>query len=357
MNVVIAGGGTAGHVNPALAVAEAMSGHSVTFVGTTTGAEAKLVPQRGFELDHIDVTGFDRARPLQFPVVALRAAGAFRRARSILGTRQPDVVLGMGGYVSLPVVAAARSSQIPVVVHEQNIVLGLANRIGRRAARRIAVSFEDTLASVGDKGVFTGNPVLPEIVSADLGAARAQAIDRFRLDPARKTVLVFGGSQGANTINDAARGLARLWAERSDIQIVHVTGLRRPPGDISESDLIYQSVSFVDDMVEAYAVADVALCRGGATTVAELGVVGLPSVIVPYPHHRDRQQELHGRVLERAGAALVVADTDASPQRVAAALDGLLGDPDRLSRMRVAARSWGKPDAAAAVVDVVTAAA
>jgi UDP-N-acetylglucosamine--N-acetylmuramyl-(pentapeptide) pyrophosphoryl-undecaprenol N-acetylglucosamine transferase len=263
----------------------------------------------------------------------------------------------MGGYVSLPVVAAARSARIPVIVHEQNIVLGLANRIGRRAASRVAVSFEETLATVGDKGVFTGNPVLPEIVSADLGSARTRGIDRFDLDPARKTVLVFGGSQGASTINDAARGLARLWTDRSDVQIVHVTGLRRPPGEVTVGELIYRSVPFVDDMVEAYAIADVALCRGGATTVAELGVVGLPSVVVPYPHHRDRQQELHGRVLERAGAALVIADADASAEHVATVLQGLLRDPARLERMRAAARSWGKPHAATAVVKVLEAVA
>jgi UDP-N-acetylglucosamine--N-acetylmuramyl-(pentapeptide) pyrophosphoryl-undecaprenol N-acetylglucosamine transferase len=182
-------------------------------------------------------------------------------------------------------------------------------------------------------------------------------MDRFRLDPARKTVLVFGGSQGATTINEAARGIVDLWADRDDVQVVHVTGLRNPPVEVAASGLLYRSVSFVDDMVEAYAIADVALCRGGATTVAELGVIGLPSVIVPYPHHRDRQQELHGRVLERAGAAVVVEDAEATPERVAAALDGLLHDADRLSRMSAAARSWGRPHAATAVAEVVEAAA
>lgn len=357
MRIVIAGGGTAGHVNPALAVAAAMTEDSVSFVGTATGAEATLVPQRGFELDEIDVAGYDRGRPSRFPLIAFRAARAFRSARSVLRERAPDVVLGMGGYVSLPVVAAARSARVPVVLHEQNVVLGLANRLSRPAAHRVAASFEDTLAHLGKKGVFTGNPVLPEIVSADFGAARQRARDRFDLDPHRKTVLVFGGSLGAATINDAALGLAQLWRDRDDVQIVHIAGIRNAAPEVAASKLIFRSVSFLDDMVEAYAAADVALCRGGATTVAELAVVGLPAVIVPYPHHRDMQQERHGRILERAGAAVVVADADATAERVAEVIDALLSDSARLDTMSAAALAWGKPDAAAAVARVLRAAA
>lgn len=353
MKVVIAGGGTAGHVNPALAVAEAMTGDSVSFVGTSTGAEAKLVPQRGFDLDLIEVVGYDRARPLRAPLVAARALGAYRSARHVLAERRPDAVLGMGGYVSLPVVAAARRAHVPVVLHEQNIVLGLANKVGKRAARKVAVSFADTMASVGAKGVVTGNPVLSEIADADLDVARDRAFERFGLDRARKTILVFGGSLGAQTVNAAAVGLARSWGERDDVQIVHITGMRQSTTTVDANRLIYRSLAYVDDMIAAYAVADIALCRGGATTVAELGVVGLPAVIVPYPHHRDRQQELHGRVLERAGAALVVADDDASPANVGELLDELLHDDSRLAAMASAARSWGRPHAALEVADVV----
>ncbi|MDQ3879281.1 MAG: undecaprenyldiphospho-muramoylpentapeptide beta-N-acetylglucosaminyltransferase [Actinomycetota bacterium] len=357
MKVVIAGGGTAGHVNPALAVAQAMSDDSVSFIGTAVGAESTLVPGRGFELNYIDVAGFDRAKPLLLPAVGIRAVKAFRAARSILTARSPDVVLGMGGYVSLPVVTAARSARIPVVLHEQNIVLGLANRLAKRAARTVAVSFEETLSDIGAKGVFTGNPVLPEIVSAELGPARERGIERWRLDPWRKTLLVFGGSLGAATINAAARGLAKLWSHRADVQVVHVTGMRNPAEVGSGGDLIYRSESFVTDMVEAYAVADIALCRGGATTVAELGVIGLPSVIVPYPHHRDKQQERHGRVLEAAGAAAVIPDAEATADRVATVVDDLWSDEDRLGEMRNAAKRWGRPDAAAALAAVVRSAA
>jgi UDP-N-acetylglucosamine--N-acetylmuramyl-(pentapeptide) pyrophosphoryl-undecaprenol N-acetylglucosamine transferase len=169
---------------------------------------------------------------------------------------------------------------------------------------------------------------------------------------------VFGGSQGAARINRAARALADLWADESGLQIVHITG---GSGDADRSarpqELIYRSVAFVDRMIEAYAVADLALCRGGASTVAELAAIGLPAVVVPYPHHRDRQQERQGRVLERAGAAVVLADDETTTERVAREADALLGDDDALARMSAATAALARPDAARDLARVVEAAA
>jgi UDP-N-acetylglucosamine--N-acetylmuramyl-(pentapeptide) pyrophosphoryl-undecaprenol N-acetylglucosamine transferase len=353
VRIVIAGGGTAGHVNPAIAVAHTLRAHDVSFVGTARGAEATLVPAAGFELDEVDVAGFDRGRPLSFLPTAARAADAFRRARRLLRHRSPGVVLGMGGYVSLPVCAAAKTLSVPVVIHEQNIVLGLANRICKPLSRRVAVSFEETLPAAGPRGVFTGNPVLPEIAGADRAVERSRARERFELASGRKTLLVFGGSQGARRINDAAAGLVDEWRLRSDRQVLHITGpsdheaVARRVGDSGASGgLIYRVVRAIDRMVEAYAVADLAVCRGGATTVAELTVTGVPSIIVPYPYHRDRQQQRHGEVLERAGAAVVVSDAELTTARVAREANDILDDDEALSRMRKCALASARPDAA-----------
>jgi UDP-N-acetylglucosamine--N-acetylmuramyl-(pentapeptide) pyrophosphoryl-undecaprenol N-acetylglucosamine transferase len=313
-----------------------------------------MVPAAGFDLAHINIEGFDRAKPLSFPIVAGRAAGAVGKARRLLRELRPDVVVGMGGYVSLPVSLAAASKRIPLVLHEQNIVFGLAHRVTKPFARKVAVSFEETLADAGKKGVWTGNPVSPEIVNADIPEEKARAHESFELDPSRKTILVFGGSLGAKKVTDAALGLATRWTDRTDVQVLHILGRRG--GDVvapTTDGLIYRTVAYVDRMIEAYAVADVAVCRGGASTVAELTVVGVPSIIVPYPHHRDRQQERHARVLETAGAADVLLDQDTSTETLASGIDRLLSDPAGLEAKREAARSLGRPTAAADLAGIV----
>lgn len=356
MKVVIAGGGTAGHVNPALALAAALDPAEVLFVGTKRGSESKLVPAAGIDLELIEVRGFDRSRPLALFGVGATALRAVRAAKKILHRYSPDVVVGMGGYVALPVCLAARAARIPVVIHEQNIVFGLTNRLCRRVAKRVAVSFEETLARAGPKGVNTGNPVAPGIATMDPDLERKAAVAHFGLDEARKTLLVFGGSQGAKRINEAVSGLVAAWAGKRDRQILHISGSVQTPTEVERKphdELVYQQVSFVERMQEPYAVADLALCRGGATTVAELGAVGLPALIVPYPYHRDKQQELHGRVLERAGAAKVILDADASAQRISTEADRLLSDETALLSMKEAARAFGRPDAAEALAGVV----
>lgn len=354
MRVVIAAGGTAGHVNPALALADALDDASITFVGTAAGAEADLVPAAGWPLEKIEVRGFDRARPLSIVATGAVAVRATASAHSILRRIRPDVVVGMGGYVSLPVCISARMLRAPVVVHEQNIVLGLANRIAKIFAARVAVSFEDSLAAGGRRAVVTGNPVSRSLVGLDPAARRPPAVDRLGLARDRKTLLVFGGSLGARRINAAAAGIATMWAARTDVQIFHITGRAGySDGDAPPHGPAYRSVTFLDDMRDAYAAADVALCRGGATTVAELTAVGLPAIIVPYPHHRDRQQERHGRVLERAGAALLLADADATAERVSETALRILHDDARRARMAAAARALGRADAADRLAGVV----
>ena len=354
MNVVIAAGGTAGHVNPAVAVARALPLESISFIGTERGPEAAIVPEAGFALDPIDIAGFDRGRPAHLPLVGVKAVSAIFAARRLLAARSADVVLGMGGYVSLPVALAARSRSIPVVLHEQNIVVGLAHKVSKPFARHLAVSFEETLSSAGPRGVFTGNPVLPEIADFDRASARASGYDRFGLDPGKRTVLVFGGSLGARTLNRAAPELARRWRDRDDLQVLHISGRSTSSRVEPEADPVpgYHRLEYTSHMAEVYAVADVGICRGGATTVAELAAVGLPSVIVPYPHHRDRQQEKHAQVLVRAGAAVMVRDLDATPDKLGETVEGL-SENDRLGEMAAAARSLARPDAALRVAELL----
>jgi len=362
MRIVIAGGGTAGHVNPAIALAVALEGADVTFIGTQRGVESRLVPEAGFPMEEIDVKGFDRSKPLSLIPTGWTALGALRESRRLLKAIRPNVVVGMGGYVSLPATLAAGSAGASVVLHEQNIVLGLAHRVSKRRAARIAVSFEDTLQEAGQKGVFTGNPVSRHLVTLDRDAGRKKALETFALDPDRSSLLVFGGSQGAERVNEAAAGLADAWRDRTDLQVIHITGRRayervRERVERSGASLLYRVFPYVTDMGLAYSLADLALCRGGATTVAELGVTGVPAVIVPYPHHRDRQQERHGRVLERQGAARVLPDPEATTSRVAEIAGGLLADRDSLAEMREAMLGCGRPDAAERLATVVREAA
>ena len=362
MKVVIAGGGTAGHVNPAIALAVALEGADVTFIGTQRGVESQLVPEAGFRMEEIEVKGFDRSKPWSLISTGWTALGAVRESRRLLKAIRPDVVVGMGGYVSLPATWAARSAGAAVVLHEQNIVLGLAHRVSKRRAARIAVSFEDTLQETGSKGVFTGNPVSKHLVTLDRDEGRKKALETFELDPDRSSLLVFGGSQGAERVNIAAAGLAEAWRDRADLQVIHITGRGayervRERVESSGASLLYRVVPYVSDMGLAYSIADLALCRGGATTVAELGVTGVPAVIVPYPHHRDRQQERHGRVLEGRAAARVLPDSEATTSRVAEIAGGLLADRDSLAKMREAMLRCGRPDAAERLAAVVSQAA
>jgi UDP-N-acetylglucosamine--N-acetylmuramyl-(pentapeptide) pyrophosphoryl-undecaprenol N-acetylglucosamine transferase len=362
VKVVIAGGGTAGHVNPAIALAVALEGADVTFIGTQRGVESQLVPEAGFPMAEIDVRGFDRSKPLSLIPTGWTALGALRESRRLLKAIRPNVVVGMGGYVSLPATLAARSAGAAVVLHEQNIVLGLAHRVSKRRAARIAVSFEDTLQEAGPKGVFTGNPVSRHLVTLDRDEGRRKALETFELDPDRSSLLVFGGSQGAGRVNEAAAGLGELWRDRSDLQVIHITGRGayervRERVERSSASLLYRVFPYVSDMGLAYSIADLALCRGGATTVAELGVTGVPAVVVPYPHHRDRQQERHGLVLERQGAARVLLDQEATTERVAGIAGALLADRDSLAEMREAMLGFGRPDAAERLAAVVREAA
>jgi undecaprenyldiphospho-muramoylpentapeptide beta-N-acetylglucosaminyltransferase len=357
---LVTGGGTGGHVYPALAVAEALvdRGHdraAIRFVGARRGLEATAVPAAGFALEALPGRGLRR----RLDVDALRAnadalvgtARALVRAWRIVRRTRPRVVLGVGGYAALPCVVSARLAGVPTVVHEQNAAPGLTNRLAVRLGARPAVSLPGTPLR---GAVLTGNPVrraITEVVRAP--------------EPSRPVVLVFGGSLGAGRLNEAGLGLYDRWRDRGDVAVCHVSGRRdyadcrqrlerlRRPGD----RLSYELVEYEEHLERRYRTATVAVCRAGALTVAELTVVGLPAVLVPLPGAPGDHQTANAETLAAAGAATLLADAAAEPARVAAALDALLGDPARLAAMSEAGRALGRPDAAARVADLVEEAA
>ena len=359
---LVAGGGTAGHVQPAIAIARALvaRGHrqsAVELVGSERGIEARLVPEAGFELTLLPGRGIQRKLSWQ----NVRSMGAllvaFRRAWKLVGARKPRVVVSVGGYASVPCALAAVVRRVPIVVAEQNAAPGAANRLVSRWAKACAVSFPDTPLP---RAVVTGNPVRPEVLAIDRSRDAVPARTKLGIDPDRRVVLVFGGSLGALRINRAALDAARRWAGRGDLHVRHVIGSRDweeltaggppvPPG----APLRYEALEYDDDMPTSLAAADVVVCRSGASTSFELLAAGLPSVLVPSPFVTADHQTANAGHLARAGAAVVVPDAELDGARLAAEVDALLADPARLARMAHAARAAARPHAADEIAALV----
>jgi UDP-N-acetylglucosamine--N-acetylmuramyl-(pentapeptide) pyrophosphoryl-undecaprenol N-acetylglucosamine transferase len=357
---VIAGGGTAGHVTPAIAVADRLraSGASVRFVGSPEGQEAELVPAAGYPFHGVAARPFRRevsVRSAVAPLVALRSVAVCRPI-----VRGADVVLGVGGYASIPAVLAARSLSTPIVVHEQNAIPGLATRILSRVATAAAVSFPGTPLPRGLRVEVTGTPVRREILEVPERRAElaAEARTRFALEDGRTTVLVTGGSLGALHVNRSVAAMVRLLAARSDLQVLVLTGRAHEDTVAAAVDGIREplvrTIAYLERIDLAFALADVAISRAGANTVHELAVCGVPAILVPYPHATGNHQEANARALERAGAAEVVLDRDLAADRLAGRLTALLDDADRRASMAEAMTAWSKPDADRRVAALVT---
>jgi UDP-N-acetylglucosamine--N-acetylmuramyl-(pentapeptide) pyrophosphoryl-undecaprenol N-acetylglucosamine transferase len=365
VKVVIAGGGTAGHVYPALALAQVLAEEhraAVSFIGTTGGIEARLVPEAGFPFTAVRALPLHRELSLRAVAAPLTAVRSVAECSPVVA--DADVVVGVGGYVSVPAVLAAWRARRPVVVHEQNAVPGLANRLFARRARVVCASFAESVALLpsGARTVVTGNPVRRTIacVPARRSELRREAIAALDLDDHRRTALIFGGSQGALRIDRAVVGALDALSHRADLQLVVLTGSTHL-GDVRAAaarpmDLRVRALAFLDRMELAYAAADVVLARSGATTVAELTVSGLASLLVPYPHATGNHQEANARALERAGAASIIPDRVLSPELLARRLTRLLEDEPALRRMRANAEAWSRPEAADALAAEVAAA-
>ncbi|MCL2919994.1 undecaprenyldiphospho-muramoylpentapeptide beta-N-acetylglucosaminyltransferase [Shewanella litorisediminis] len=346
--LLVMAGGTGGHVFPALAVARrlASEGWQIRWLGTADRMEARLVPQHGFDIDFIDIQGVrgnGLLRKLAAPFKVLRSV---MQARKVIRQFKPDVVLGMGGFASGPGGVAAKLSGIPLVLHEQNAIPGMTNLLLSRIATRVLCAFE---GAFGTLGTTVGNPIREELVA--LGEkpreARTEALK----------ILVVGGSLGAKVFNDLMPSVTARIAQLQPVTVWHQTGKNNLAAVQAEyqqqgQDGGVKIAEFIDDMEAAYRWADVVLCRAGALTVSELAAVGLPSILVPYPHAVDDHQTMNARVLVDAGAAFLVPQPIATTELLADKLQLLAGDRDELTRMGERARAAAVLDATERVAEV-----
>ena len=353
MRVLIAAGGTGGHIYPGIAVAKEIlrraAESEVRFVGTARGLENKLVPQAGFELSLIDSAGLKNVGPVARARGVFVLPKSFLEARKLIRTFRPDVVIGAGGYVSGPVVLTAAMLRVPTLVMESNALPGWTNRVLASFVDKAAVSFDEALPHFRGKAVVTGNPVRREFFELPLSLRQ----------PGRFSILVFGGSQGARAINEAMiAALPSLESLKEVLRLRHQTG---------EADFVKVSSGYadagwgervsvqkyIDNMVNAFAEVDLVICRAGATTTAELIAAGKASIMIPFPLAADDHQRRNAEALEAAGAGKMILQQDLSGERLAEEITTLAREPERISAMEQAARKLARGDAAGAVVDMV----
>lgn len=355
LRVVIAGGGTGGHLFPGIALAEEFatrhSENDVLFVGTRRGIEREAVPRAGFPIEFIEVRGIKRMSLWARLRALLQLPVAIFQSWRILRRYDPGIVIAVGGYASGPVALAAWLRRVPVVVQEQNALPGLTSRVVGRFARRVFLAFEEAIPFFRrSKVLVTGNPIRQALLENFLRPTPHR-------DREHPKVLVFGGSQGARALNEAMVGAVPLVAQRfPGLRVLHQTGAaareeveaayaRAPSGAEVEVR------EFIHDMSSAYAEALVVVCRAGATTVAELAVCRRAAILVPFPYAADDHQTVNARALADKGAAILLPESELSPERLAREIVGLLEDPDRLARMEQAAGLIGHPEAAKEIAD------
>lgn len=355
VDVVITGGGTGGHVTPALAIADALVAHghpvsTIRFIGAARGIEAEVVPAAGYDIELLSLDGVQRSLKPRALLRSLRAlvafVGAWWHCVARFRRTPPAAVVGVGGYASAPAVLAARLLRLPTVVHEQNAVPGVVNRVAVRSGAHPAVSFP---VARWPHATITGNPVRDAI----------RSVRRHPTSP--PTLAIVGGSLGAGRLNDVGLALYDAWRDRDDVAVRHVAGTRNIDECRARLDhlrretdrLHYDLVEFEFDMASLYAEATLVVCRAGATTIAELATVGVPSVLVPWSGSAEGQQRANARAFADLGGAIIVDDDDRAVERVPPLVSELLADPERLAEMEVAARTLGRPDAHERLVHLI----
>ncbi len=364
MLAVLSGGGTAGHINPALALAEELIGRGcqVCFAGTPEGLEARLVPQAGIDFTPFQASGFNRRHPLTLPRALVTLAKSSRAAKVWFREINPSVVVGFGGYVSIPVAHAAEQMGIPVVIHEQNSVMGLANRKLAKRAAVVCVTYEISAKSVNlapDRVVITGNPVRRSV----LDASREEGRRMLGIADDELMLLIFGGSLGAHHINEAVCALKNKLLACTNVHVVHVTGsqelsfVRDALALNTEEQDRWTLIGYQDRMGETLAAADLIVSRAGASSLAEISVRAIPALLVPFPYATADHQTTNARAYVEAGCATLVSDAELDSPLFAERLFTLLTDADLRASMRIAAQAQETRNAAVKLADVVMAAA
>jgi len=354
MKVIFAGGKTGGHIFPAIAMAKELKKRfpqsQITFVGTKDGMETKIIPQHGFELSFIQIRGLSRRSYLSNLFLWFHLLKGFYQALKILNIKRPNLVVGTSGYVSFPVVLIASLKRIPTLIQEQNSYPGVSTRFLAHFANIVCLSYSDSVKyfSTRRKLKVIGNPVRDDLIHTE----RKQALKKFGLEEGKKTIFVFGGSQGAHSINLAI--LQCLDWLSSDWQILWQTG----ENDFSD---IFQKVEgkkikcavypFIEDMGSAYAVSDIVVSRAGALTLAEITACGKPSILIPFPFATSDHQRYNAEALQRKGAARMILQKDLTPEALAKEISFLLSDESELKKMAEQSKNMGRPEATSLLVD------
>ena len=365
MRIIISGGGTGGHIYPAItlirAIQEKNSAVEFLYVGTRRGLEADIVPKEGIPFRVVDIRGFKRSLSLANLGRAAAALAGVVKAMELVRSFRPDAAIGTGGYVCGPTLLAASLLGVPTLIQEQNVVPGITNRLLAKFVTCVAVGTPEAAVHFPrDKVVVTGNPIRREVMSA----SREEALSSFHFDPTKKTVLVSGGSQGARSINRAMIGVIAHYVAHPEVQILHVTGrgdYEKTLGEIRAAGIDLAAAGnivvrpYLYDMPQALAAADLAVFRAGALGIAELTARGVPAVLVPYPYAAANHQEQNARAMARAGAAQMILDKDLTAERLLSVLAELLHEESRLKRMGENSRALGRPQAAEEIAALVLA--
>jgi UDP-N-acetylglucosamine--N-acetylmuramyl-(pentapeptide) pyrophosphoryl-undecaprenol N-acetylglucosamine transferase len=345
---VITGGGTSGHVLPALAIMDRLvdAGHvasSLHYVGTERGIESRLLPPTGYRFTLLDVVGLQRSLTRRNLLVVPMLVGATRRARRLLRELRPAVVVNVGGYASMPATFAARRLEIPVVVVSYDLRPGLASKLAARSAAAVAAAFP---GSPLPNARLAGAPIRREIIAIDRARDRDSARTALDIPLDRFVVSVFGGSLGAKAVNEAVAGMVAGWSDRTDVYVHHVVGDRwladAPPSRTDPAGIMYRVIGYEDRMPQLYAASDLMITRAGASTIAEIAATGMPAVVVPWPGAAENHQLGNARTLTEQGAAVLLEERDLSAWSLAVLVGGLIADPARLGALSAAAFAEGE---------------
>lgn len=359
MRIVLSGGGTAGHINPALALAEVLiqKGHDVYFAGTPEGVEARLVKEAGIPFVAFEAQGFDRSHPASLVSGVTKILASSKKAKAWFKEIKPDVVVGFGGYVCIPVGRAAHSLNIPLVIHEQNSVMGMANKYLSRFAKAVALTYEVSGSVVEDKSkiVVTGNPVRSSVLSA----TREEGRRALNIPAEKDMLLVFGGSLGARHLNTAMVAMKDDLLAFDNLFIMHITGPKEFETVSEQLQLTeeetkrYQVLGYQNQMGEAMAACDMVISRAGATSLAEISARAIPAILVPFPFATADHQTTNAQAYVRAGAAFMMADSEVESPAFKELVLNFIGNASARARMVQAAREFETQNAAERLADVV----